>query len=141
MEMFSITNAVVLVIDDTSMMRANHKKMLTTMGISENNITFAENGAEGLASLANLLKMKTKVDLILCDWDMPKVTGIQVLEMMRKVPSSQKIPFLMITGHTKKEDILNALKKGADGYLVKPFKEENFKAKIIESLMIGFVRN
>ncbi len=140
MKTFSLANANVLIIDDTSLMRASHKKMLMTMGIKEDNMAFAENGAEGLSELANMIKSKGRVDLIICDWDMPKVNGIQVLEKVRQVPIAQKIPFIMITGHADKADIITAIKKGVDAYMVKPLKEEDFQDKIIEGLLIGFIR-
>ena len=100
----------------------------------------AEDGAMALSELAKIIQVRGRVDLIICDWDMPKVTGVQVLQMVKKVPSSKIIPFLMVTGHTKKDDIVKVLKMGVDGYIMKPFKADNFSAKVLETLITGFVR-
>ncbi|OFZ38565.1 MAG: hypothetical protein A2504_11125 [Bdellovibrionales bacterium RIFOXYD12_FULL_39_22] len=133
-------NRIILVVDDTALMRANHKKMLLGLGIKEGNLYLAEDGAMALSELAKIIQVRGRVDLIICDWDMPKVTGVQVLQMVKKVPSSKIIPFLMVTGHTKKDDIVKVLKMGVDGYIMKPFKADNFSAKVLETLITGFVR-
>ncbi len=140
MEVFRLDSRIILVVDDTSLMRANHKRMLMNIGFKESNLYFANDGAEALSGLAKIIQTRGRVDLIICDWDMPKVTGVQVLQMIKKVPSSKIIPFLMVTGHTKKEDIVKVLKMGVDGYVMKPFKEDSFSAKVLEALITGFIR-
>ncbi|MEI8346934.1 MAG: response regulator [Pseudomonadota bacterium] len=137
---FSLARMIVLVVDDTAMMRANHKKILTNIGFNEGNIFFAQDGAAALATLAGTIKIRGKVDLIVCDWDMPKVSGLEVLQMVKKVSLTKGIPFLMVTGHSKKEDILLAMKTGANSYMVKPFREEEYFEKVVDLLAQEFVR-
>lgn len=122
----------VLIVDDTALMRAMHKKNLIELGFAEKNISQAENGQAGFVRLQSFYQKKTKVDLIVCDWDMPEVTGLEFLKKVRSVSLTKDITFLMVTGHDKKEDYAKVAQSGVSGIILKPFKPEVFQQKVIE---------
>lgn len=117
------TDMKVLVVDDFSTMRRIVKNLLKQLGFS--NILEADDGSTAL----DVLKSQ-KVDFIVSDWNMPKMTGLELLKAVRGDDSLKSIPFLMITAEAKKENIMDALQSGVSNYIVKPFTAETLKEKI-----------
>lgn len=113
----------VLVVDDFSTMRRLIKKILTDMGAET--IFEAENGANAL----DVLK-REKIDLVICDWNMPGMTGVVLLEKVRNDERFADIPFIMVTAEGKKDNILEATRRGVTGYVTKPFGAEALRSKI-----------
>ncbi len=113
----------VLVVDDFSTMRRLIKKILTDMGAET--IFEAENGANALEVLK-----REKIDLVICDWNMPGMTGVVLLEKVRSDERFADIPFIMVTAEGKKDNILEATRRGVTGYVTKPFGAEALRSKI-----------
>jgi two-component system chemotaxis response regulator CheY len=112
-----------LIVDDSSTMRRIVMNTLTKAGYSD----FAEagNGAEGVDQLA-----KGAFDVVITDWNMPVMNGLDFVKAIRANTATQKVPVLMVTTNAAQEDILEALKTGVNDYVVKPFTPEVIKAKV-----------
>lgn len=113
----------VLVVDDFSTMRRIVKNILRQLGF--NNIVEADDGTTGLGVL-----QKEKIDLIISDWNMPKMTGLDLLKAVRSDDALKDIPFLMVTAEAQQENIIEAVKAGVSNYIVKPFTAETLGKKI-----------
>ncbi|SMC09267.1 chemotaxis response regulator CheY [Nitratiruptor tergarcus] len=116
-------NIRILVVDDAPMIRRILKNLLKEMGFS--NIDEAEDGMVALQKLRS-----QKYDFVITDWNMPNLTGIELVQEIRKDPNLKSLPIMMVTAEAKKENIILALKSGVNNYIVKPFTPENVKAKI-----------
>lgn len=116
-------NLKVLIVDDFATMRRILKNILKQIGLR--NISEAENGRAALKELK-----KEKFDLILCDWNMPEMPGIELLNQVRSDDELKHIPFVMVTAEAKKENILEAVKAGVSSYIVKPFTAETISEKL-----------
>ena len=113
----------ILVVDDFASMRNIIKGLLNQIGFQ--NIEEAKDGSTALE------KLKIgKFDLVICDWNMPKVPGIEVLKAVRNDPRLKDLPFLMVTAKAKKDNVMEAVKAGVNQYIVKPFTAETLKKKI-----------
>ena len=116
-------NIKILVVDDAPMIRRILKNLLKEMGFT--NIDEAEDGAVALQKLRS-----QKYDFVITDWNMPNMTGIELVQEIRKDPNLKHIPIMMVTAEAKKENIILALKSGVNNYIVKPFTPENIRSKI-----------
>ena len=116
-------NMKVLVVDDFATMRRILKNVLRQIGFR--NISEAENGRDALSQLK-----KEKFDLILCDWNMPEMSGLELLQAIRADDNLKDIPFVMVTAEAKKENIIEAVKAGVNSYIVKPFTAETIGEKL-----------
>jgi two-component system chemotaxis response regulator CheY len=103
-----------LVVDDFATMRKIVHNLLKELGFSR--IEEAEDGAAALKQLR-----AGGFDFVVSDWNMPNMTGIELLRAIRADPSLKHLPVLMVTAEAKKENILEAAQAGASGYVVKPF--------------------
>jgi two-component system chemotaxis response regulator CheY len=116
-------NMKVLVVDDFATMRRIVKNILKQIGFT--NIVEAEDGKSALKMLQN-----DKFDLIMCDWNMPEMPGIELLGKVRADEQLKGIPFVMVTAEAQKENILEAVKAGVNSYIVKPFTAEIVDQKL-----------
>ena len=116
-------NMKVLVVDDFATMRRILKNIMKQIGFS--NLTEAENGKNAL----KILKGET-IDLVLCDWNMPEMAGIDLLNAVRGDDQLKETPFVMVTAEAQKENILEAVKAGVNSYIVKPFTAETVEEKL-----------
>jgi len=112
-----------LVIDDSRAMRLILGRMLRDLGFD---VAEASNGREGLERLAQ----GPAPDLVLVDWNMPEMTGIEFLEAMRRPPYSSPAKVVMVTTETEIPQVVRALGAGADEYLMKPFTIESILDKL-----------
>ena len=119
----------VLVVDDSRIMRNIVKNYFDEQKIPCRYIE-AENGSDALSLL-----MKRPVDLILLDWNMPKLSGIEFLKQVRAISKYEKLPIIMVTSESAKYNVIEALKTGATDYIVKPINGKLFSDKI--SKIIG----
>ncbi|MBB5021430.1 chemotaxis response regulator CheY [Desulfurispira natronophila] len=119
----------IITVDDSSTMRRIIKNTLTRLGFKD--IIEADNGVTGLAALG-----EHKVDLIITDWNMPEMDGLQFVKAIRSNEEYKHLPILMITTEAAKEDILEALRTGVNNYIVKPFTPETLEEKITKVLGI-----
>lgn len=113
----------VLVVDDFLTMRRIVKKILRDLDFQ--NIIEAEDGSAAV----DILKTN-KVDLIVSDWNMPKMTGLELLKHVRGDEGIKDIPFLMVTAEAQKENIIEAVKARVSNYIVKPFTAATLEEKL-----------
>ena len=113
----------VLVVDDSAVMRQIIKKNLKELGFGE--LSEAENGAAGLKKAG-----EEPVDLIVSDWNMPNMTGLEFLKAVRADADLKGIAFIMVTSEADKEKIMEAVKAGVNQYIVKPFNAIQLEEKI-----------
>lgn len=116
-------NLKILLIDDFSTMRRIIKNLLKEIGYED--VEEAEDGAVAL----QMLKDKA-YDFIISDWNMPNMTGIELLKLIRADDSLKDLPFLMVTAEAKPENVTEALGAGVSNYIVKPFTSVTLKEKI-----------
>jgi two-component system, chemotaxis family, chemotaxis protein CheY len=113
----------IMVVDDFSTMRRIVKNLLKQLGFE--NMDEAEDGEQALAKLRN-----GKFHFIISDWNMPNMTGIELLKNVRSDPELKGIPFLMVTAEADKEKVVEAIKAGVNNYILKPFTAESLKEKM-----------
>ena len=113
----------VLVVDDAATMRRIVKGLLRELGIK--NMREAENGSMALDELH-----KKKADLVVSDWNMPVMNGIELLRAIRQDQGLKTTPVLMVTAEAKKENIVEALQAGVNNYIVKPFNAKTVEEKL-----------
>lgn len=112
-----------LVVDDFSTMRRIVRNLLKELGFT--NVDEAEDGQVALH------KLKTQhFDFIVSDWNMPNMTGIELLQAIRADAGLKHLPVLMVTAEAKKENIIAAAQAGASGYVVKPFTAATLDEKL-----------
>lgn len=117
------TSIKVLVVDDFATMRRIVKGVLKQLGFS--NIIEAEDGTSAM----DLLR-KEKIGLVVSDWNMPKMTGLDLLKAIRADEDLKSTPFIMVTAEGQKENVIEAVKAGVNNYIVKPFTPETFSEKL-----------
>jgi two-component system chemotaxis response regulator CheY len=112
-----------LVVDDFSTMRRIVRNLLKELGYT--NVEEAEDGAAALQRLRG-----DHFDFVVSDWNMPNMTGLQLLQAIRADASLKSTPVLMITAEARKENIIEAAQAGANGYIVKPFTAATLDEKL-----------
>ncbi len=115
-----------LVVDDASFVRDLVKRTVRQrFPVIET--TDAANGRR-----AQSLMSRNAFDLVLCDWEMPEMSGLELLQWMRQQPQYKSVPFIMITSRGDKDHVIEAVKEGVSEYLGKPFSPEGLSKKIIK---------
>lgn len=114
---------VVLVVDDQQPMRKTIAYILRQLGLKH--IEFAEDGDEAWKLINN-----TRVDMVLLDWNMPRLSGLSLLERIRQSESYAKLPVVMITAEANIEHVQAAMLAGVTDYVVKPFSPDTLLKKI-----------
>ncbi len=114
----------ILVVDDFPTMRRIVKTLLKQNGF--NNFVEAEDGEQGYKTLQE----HGDFELIVSDWNMPNMTGLEFLKTVRADPKYKHLPFLMVTAEAEKENIIEAVKAGVSNYIVKPFTGQALKEKL-----------
>ncbi|MEW6184284.1 MAG: chemotaxis response regulator CheY [Thermodesulfobacteriota bacterium] len=113
----------ILVVDDFTTMRRIVRNLLKQLGYE--NIEEAEDGQEAFSKLKN-----DKFHFIISDWNMPHMTGIELLQQVRADLELKTLPFLMVTAESEKEKVIEAIKSGVNNYIIKPFTAEILKEKM-----------
>lgn len=116
-------NMKVLVVDDFSTMRRIVKNILRQIGFT--NVIEADDGTTAWETIN-----KEKVDFVVSDWNMPQMTGIELLRKVRSSEQYGELPFLMVTAEAQQENIIEAVQAKVSNYIVKPFTAETMKQKI-----------
>jgi len=117
----------VLIVDGSSAMRRIIGKVLKNMGITE--ILQAADGVDAISLLSD-----TSVDLILADWNMPRMNGLRMVKKLREKKGTASIPIIMVTTEAERSSVVEAIKAGANNYLAKPFTPDALTKKIKETL-------
>ena len=112
--MIEPAKARILVVEDLNEMRDILRRLLGVLGFG--NVSTVTNGFEAWEQLQT-----HPFDLVLCDWNMPKMSGRELLEKVRSTPSMHDLPFIMITGENASDMVRNAIAGGVTDFIVKPF--------------------
>lgn len=118
-----ISKIKVLIVEDQDDVRQLLHDMLTDMGVAE--IFEAKDGKKAFEFIDAAFDF---VDLIICDWNMPEMTGVELLQQIRAV--DQSIPFLMVTGRLDMDSVVEAKNSGVTAYIAKPFTPVQLEAKV-----------
>jgi two-component system, chemotaxis family, chemotaxis protein CheY len=110
-------------VDDFSTMRRIVRNLLKQLGYE--NIEEAEDGQNAFAKLQN-----ERYQFVVSDWNMPNMSGIELLKTIRQDPDLKELPFLMVTAESEKEKVVEAIKAGVNNYIIKPFTAEILKEKM-----------
>jgi two-component system, chemotaxis family, chemotaxis protein CheY len=118
-------NMKILVVDDFQTMRRIIRGVLKELGFA--NVVEADNGVRALEILKG-----EKIDFIISDWNMPEMTGIELLKTVRASQDWKDLPFLMVTAEGKSEQVLDAVKNRVNNYVIKPFTPATLQEKILK---------
>lgn len=116
-------NMKILIVDDFSTMRRIIKNLLRDLGFT--NTAEADDGTTALPMLEN-----GQFDFVITDWNMPGMTGIELLKAIRADERLKPLPILMVTAEAKRDQIIAAAQAGVNGYVVKPFTAAALQEKI-----------
>lgn len=118
----------ILVVDDMLTMRKIITKNLKEYGFSK--IEEADDGATAWPALEHALQVNQPFQLVLSDWNMPGMKGIDLLKKVREDARFKKLPFLLITAESEKSQVIEAIKLDVSDYIVKPFTAQHLKDKL-----------
>jgi len=113
----------ILLVDDSNTMRRIQRNTLAGLGF--NDVDEAEDGADAVAKV-----QAGNYDLVLMDWNMPNMTGIEALKAIRANAQTAAVPVIMVTSESEKTRILEAIQSGATNYIVKPFTPDVLREKL-----------
>jgi two-component system, chemotaxis family, chemotaxis protein CheY len=113
----------VLVVDDFPAMRKLMRNVLRELGLT--NVCEATNGEEALK-----LVDSEPINLILCDWNMPVMSGLELLVLVRSREQFKDLPFIMVTAESDKMNVVEAIRQKVSNYIIKPFTVEIMEAKL-----------
>ncbi len=116
-------NMKVLIVDDFATMRRILRNILKQVGFTR--ICESDDGKNALKELK-----REKFDLVLCDWNMPEMSGLELLKAVRADTDLKDTPFVMVTAEAQKDNIVEAVKAGVNNYVVKPFTAETISEKL-----------
>ncbi|MES3039120.1 MAG: response regulator [Bdellovibrionota bacterium] len=117
-----------LVIDDFATMRKIITKVLLELGYD--NVDEADDGASAVPLIKHAHDQGRPYGLIISDWNMPKMNGIDLLKFCKATPEFSKIPFMLVTAESEQRQILEAATAGVSDYVVKPFNSSTLKLKM-----------
>lgn len=116
-------NMPVMIVDDYSTMRRIIRGMLNQLGFKN-----CDEAADGASALAKLEERPCA--LVISDWNMQPMTGLELLQHIRANAKFGQVPFIMVTAESKPENVITARNAGVSNYIVKPFNVETFKTKL-----------
>lgn len=118
----------VLIVDDMLTMRKIVRKSMTEIGFK--NITEADDGETAWPLIEQALAAGAPFQLIVSDWNMPKLKGIDLLRKVRATAAIAKVPFILLTAEAEKTQILEAVQAGVSNYITKPFTADTLRGKL-----------
>lgn len=121
-------NTKVLVVDDMPTIRDLVKNQLKALGFK--NIVEASDGEAGLNLVMNAASVGLPIELIISDWNMPKMTGLEFLRQVRASETLGKTPFILLTSESERDQVTEAILAGVSQYIVKPFAAKSFEEKL-----------
>lgn len=117
-----------MVVDDFATMRKIIKKVLTELGYS--NIEEADDGKNALPALQKAVAAGAPFQFVISDWNMPGMSGLDLLKACKADPTLKAIPFMLVTAESEQKNIVEAAKAGVSDYVVKPFNAATLKEKL-----------
>ncbi len=118
----------ILLVEDTEITRKIIHRMLYKMGYT--NVVEAENGVIAWAEVEKSLRLGKPFHLVVADWKMPGLSGLELLKKIRTDVRISETPFLLLTTNTRKDQVVEAIDAGVNNYLAKPFVIEIFERKL-----------
>lgn len=118
----------ILVVDDMSIMRKLVRKYLAEMGFQ--NVTEATNGLEAWTALEKASVEPKPFDLVISDWNMPVMTGLDFLKKIRATDSTKSVPFVLLTAESESGQVAAIASLGVHAYITKPFTVETLRTKL-----------
>lgn len=119
----------ILVVDDIPSARKVVVKLLEKIGLTK--VFEASNGRAALDSVKS-----NSIKLVISDWEMPQLSGLELLKLVRSEPGFEQMPFIIVTSHGRKEDVKEAVTSGVSDYVLKPFTLPMLKTKIAKAFSI-----
>ena len=121
-------NMKIIIVDDMQTMLKIQKAMLTKLGYK--NIEMANDGAEAWPKIQEAHDRGEPFDFIVSDWNMPEMSGLDLLKNCRADDRFKTTPFLMVTAEAEQANVVEAVKAGVSNYVVKPFTQDVLHEKI-----------
>lgn len=128
--MFTQTTKI-LIVDDVSSLRDLLKAYLRRLGFQ--NISEADDGQNALDALWLAHNSRVPFELVISDWNMPNMDGLELLKRVRQVPDWKTLPFLLLTTESEKDKVLEAVKADVSNYIIKPVDEATLKEKLAKA--------
>lgn len=125
--MFPATTRV-LIVDDMPTIRDLVKGQLKALGLK--NVVEASDGEAAMNLVLNAFSVGAPFDLIISDWNMPKMTGLEFLRQVRAHEALNKTPFVLLTSESERDQVTEAILAGVSQYVVKPFAAKSFEEKL-----------
>lgn len=120
-----------LVVDDFKTMRGLVKKALDKIGIK--NVTEADDGATAWPEVEKAVAEGAPFQLIISDWNMPQMKGIDLLKKVRELEATKHTPFILLTAEAEQSNIVTAVQAGVSNYIIKPFNQNTFQDKLAQA--------
>ncbi len=117
----------ILLVDDAELITKTARAILRDMGFKT--IFVAGDGNQAWETLS-----RAEIDLIICDWNMPNLSGLDLLQRIRETPRLANLPFIMLTAETAEAAVLKAIQAGVTDYVVKPFTRDILARKLAKIL-------
>jgi len=118
----------ILIVDDMLAFRKIVRAQLASLGLKK--VTEKEDGDEAWDALQTAIDDGEPFSLIICDWNMPRLPGIDLLEKIRNDERTKNLPFIMLTAEGEVQNVMKAIKLGVNEYIVKPFNGDQLQAKL-----------
>lgn len=115
----------ILIVDDSFSIRRILKNILLELGYKD-----VEEAEDGVVAMQKM----NGIDILLTDWNMPNMSGLELVQKVRAMPMFNNVPIIMITTEGGKNEIINAIKSGVNNYIIKPFTKETVKEKVDQVL-------
>lgn len=122
------TGIRILIVDDMPSLRELLKAYLRRLGYKQ--ISEAEDGRDAYQLMMAAKASGAPFELVISDWNMPNMTGLELLKLVRSVPEWKNLPFLLLTTENEKEKVMEAVLAQVSNYIVKPVEEEVLKEKL-----------
>lgn len=118
----------ILIVDDMPTIRELVKSQLRAMNLR--NVVEATDGREALEMMNSSFGVQNPIELVISDWNMPHMTGLELLRQVRSSLNFPTIPFILLTSESEKEMVTDAILAGVSQYIVKPFSAKSFEDKL-----------
>lgn len=118
----------VLLVDDNSMTVNLISTMLKSHGVTNLNASF--HGQDAMKKIDEARAVSSPYDMVFLDWNMPDISGYEVLSRCRQNPQNDRTAFIMLTAENQKRSVLEALKAGATSYIIKPLSQDDLGKRL-----------